>query len=410
MAKNLTERRGPKIELPGIAAKELREALVGEVPVRVRKRLIGLLAIAEGASRPEAAKRAKAALSTVDNWLRAARRSGWKSLIRAMPGTKPMKVENAERVRKQIRRVLSGKLDGEVRTRLIAVDRVLGGDKVGVTATELGFTRAAVSLWLRKLRRHGVDALLKHEPERKRHVEADSKALRTLAAKTRDRRYAKALRAIAHLADGDSIFAAAIAVDASHSAARGWLDDYRKGGTEALKLVRTGRRPRLSPAQMEELAEVIQARPDISYKQLEGAVASRFGVAYTRAGLERLVRHALGFRREGKLLVNRKKRFTRVSPQNIGPDNAIGGTADGVRASVSFRAATRQAVRYRRRAASLLRSSFNARSSARSSARNAAIIAASSCLGENICAAAIFAAYRLRMADQSPPTPGRLPG
>lgn len=285
----------------------------------MRKRLIGLLAIAEGASRPEAAKRAKAGLSTVDNWLRAARRSGWRSLTRAMPGTKPKKVKDAARVRRRIRRALSGKLDSAARTRLITVGRVLGGDKVGVTAAELGFTHSAVSLWLRKLRRHGVNALLKKEPPRKRYIEADGAALRTLAAKTRDRRYAKALRAIAHLADGDSIFAAAIAVDASHCAVTGWLDDYREGGAEALKLVRTGRRPRLSPAQMEELAEIIQATPDISYKQLEGAVTSRFGVAYTTAGLRRLVRHALGFRREGRCLVRRKRPRGRAktTPSNV---------------------------------------------------------------------------------------------
>lgn len=273
----------------------------------LRKRLIALLALMAGATRAEAARRANSNTDTLDGWLRAVRRSGWQSLTRAMPGSKPKKVENAECVRKQIRRVLDGKLDAAARTRLIAVDPVLGGHQVGVTATELGFARGTVSLWLRKLRRHGVDALLKQDPPRKPHVDANSRALRARAAKTRDGRYAKALRAIAHVADGDSMSTAAIVVGASESAVRVWVDDYRKGGVEALKLVRTGRRPRLSPAQMEELVEVIQATPKISYKQLEGAVASRFGVAYTTAGLERLVRHALGFRREGNCLVRRKR-------------------------------------------------------------------------------------------------------
>ena len=156
-----------------------------ELPGRVRKRLIGLQAIAQGASRPEAAKRAKAGLSTVDNWLRAARRSGWQSLMRGMPGTKPKKVKDAARLRKQVRRALSGKLDSPARTRLIAVDRVLGGDGVGVTAAELGFSRSAVSLWLRKLRRHGLNALLKKEPPRKRYIEANSAALRAGRQDTR---------------------------------------------------------------------------------------------------------------------------------------------------------------------------------------------------------------------------------
>jgi transposase len=234
----LTGQRGPKIKLPDVAAKELQEALAGELPGRVRKRLIGLQAIAEGASRPEAAKRAKAGLSTLDNWLRATRRSGWQALMRRMPGTKPKKVKDAARVCRQIRRALSGNLDATVRTRLIAVDRVLGGNRVDMTAIELAVTRASVSLWLRKLRRHGVDALLKKEPPRKRYIEADGAALRALAAKTRDRRYAKALRAIAHLAEGDSIFAAAIKEGASHDTVSRWLEKFRMGGAEALKPVR----------------------------------------------------------------------------------------------------------------------------------------------------------------------------
>jgi transposase len=210
----------------------------------VRKRLIGLLAIAEGASRREAAKRAKAGLSTVDNWLRAARRSGWRSLTRPMPGPKPKKRKDAARLRKQVSRALSGKQDAAVRTRLIAVDRVLQGERVGVTAAELGFTRGAVSLWLRKLRRYGVDALLKKEPPRKHYVEADSAALRALAAKTRDRRYAKALRAMAHLADGDSKLTAAIKVNAAHATVTRWLENFRKGGPDALKPTVHRRRPR----------------------------------------------------------------------------------------------------------------------------------------------------------------------
>jgi transposase len=196
-----------------------------------------------GASRPEAAKRVKASLSTVDNWLRAVRRSGWQSLTRRMPGTKPKEVKEVARVRNQIQRALSRNRDAAVRTRLIAVDRVLRGERVGVTAAELGFTRGAVSLWLRKLRRYGVDALLKKEPPRKWYVEADSAALRALAAKTRDRRYAKALRAIAHLADGDSILTAAIKVDAAHSTVIRWLENFPKDGREALVQPRLTVRP-----------------------------------------------------------------------------------------------------------------------------------------------------------------------
>lgn len=299
----MTRRRGPKTKLPAIPAKELQEALAREQRPYVRKRLIALRALMVGATRAEAALRANSNADTVDGWLRMARRSGWRALMRVLPGTKPRKVKDAAQVRAQIQTLLTGALDASERVRLLAVDQVLAGASITATARQMGNAPASVGRWLRIVRRVGVTSLLTKKRPRERRVEADAAALRALAAGTRNRRYAKALRAIAHLAEGETVWATAIKVDAAQQTIERRLEDFRKGGTQALMHSPYGHQRRLSPAQMAELAEVIRTKPGISARALIAAVKQRFGFEYTDGGLMRLVKEDMGFRHKGKQLI-----------------------------------------------------------------------------------------------------------
>jgi transposase len=144
-------------------------------------------------------------------------------------------------------------------------------------------------------------------PVRVPTIEADPAALRRLASGERDHRFVERLWAVAGLAEGRTLSDVARRSGVHRVTLNAWCKAYRRGGIDALRprepcIVR--RRPRLNPAQLDELAALIRARPGLSRWQLWEIVKRRFGFDYTLDGLMRLVREELGFVRVGDRLVS----------------------------------------------------------------------------------------------------------
>ena len=140
-----------------------------------------------------------------------------------------------------------------------------------------------------------------------------SAELRALAAKSRDAAQSRRLLAIAMVLDGGSREDAALQTGMDRQTLRDWVHRYNEAGADGL-ISRTapGPQPKLSPAQMNELRELVIAGPDPAIHQvvrwrctdLRDEVARRFDVTVD----ERTI---------GKWL--RKLRLTRLQPRPYHP-------------------------------------------------------------------------------------------
>lgn len=308
MVKNQIKRRGRKVILPSITFEDLEAALSNESRSHVRKRLIALRAVLKGASEVEAAKLIQAKPETVGHWLRTARRHGLESLIKRSEGRKSRLIVPASEqadLLASVRSALSGTPDSSERLRLLAVARVLEGDKPTQIANEMGVTTKSVRGWLKKLREDGVVGLKDRVAVRKRCIDADCTALRDLAAEEKNSQAKRALLAIAFLAEGDTVHAAGVKVCAEGETVQRWLNTFNGGGIEALRRpVKLGRKTRLSRDQKAELAAIIVGYPGVSNESLRRSVRQRFAADYTSAGLMRLIKADLGFVRDNGRFVS----------------------------------------------------------------------------------------------------------
>jgi transposase len=296
MVQNGLKRPGIRLKLPPITAGDLEPILRRETRPHARKRLKAIVALLRGKSRGEAARAAGCSLDSVDRWLRAARRSGWQSLMDDLPGTRPKPVKRAARLREEIRRALNDARDPRERKRLTAVARVLDGERSDRTAEALGLNPGTVSRLLQLLRRGGIAALLKQERTGKPLINADATRLRTAAAVERDCRAAKRMQAMALLAEGHNAPEAAMRVHASPETIHAWVRAFRRGGIGALRAITYGRQRKLSPRQIDELAAILRGQPELRGQRLRETVKQRFGVDYTAFGLRRLLREDMGVR------------------------------------------------------------------------------------------------------------------
>lgn len=293
--------------LPGVNARDIDAALVGEDRPYIRKRLLAVQAILSGATREQAARQVRAGVGSVYRWMMI-RRGGLAAFVRGAPGLKPkdaLSPSQVEKLRRDLSGVLEGSHDAEERKRLTAVLKVLSGKAMYRVATELHVKPASVAHWMKKLRRRGAASL--RMPVRVPTIEADPAALRRLASGERDHRFVERLWAVAGLAEGRTLSDVARRSGVHRVTLNAWCKAYRRGGIDALRprepcIVR--RRPRLNPAQLDELAALIRARPGLSRWQLWEIVKRRFGFDYTLDGLMRLVREELGFVRVGDRLVS----------------------------------------------------------------------------------------------------------
>ncbi len=160
----------------------------------------------------------------------------------------------------------------------------------------------------------------------------DAAQLRALAKRSRDPRQIRRLLALAAVYDGMSRAAAAKVGGMDRQTLRDWAHRFNAEGPEGLRdRPRAGRPRRLTEAQMEELAEIVETGPDpatdgvIRWRRidLKRVIEERFGVVYSeRAVSDLLAKLAFSYisgrprhpRQDQRVLDGFKKTFPARSP------------------------------------------------------------------------------------------------
>ena len=124
-------------------------------------------------------------------------------------------------------------------------------------------------------------------------------ALRLVARRSKDSCQARRLLALAQVLDGRPRDEAARAGGMDRQTLRDWVHRYNAQGVEGLcDRRRSGRPPRLSEAQLAELASLVEAGPDPAVHgvvrwrciDLQGQVAARFGVEISERQVGRVLK------------------------------------------------------------------------------------------------------------------------
>lgn len=133
--------------------------------------------------------------------------------------------------------------------------------------------------------------------------EHSAKALRELAAKAKDANQARRLLALAAVREGKDREEAARIGGMDRQTLRDWVHAYNNKGVEGLINAKApGRKPKLNPAQKEEVRQIVLRGPD---PQVDGVVRwrcvdlrkqikARFGVDLDEVSIGRLLKE-LGF-------------------------------------------------------------------------------------------------------------------
>jgi len=126
----------------------------------------------------------------------------------------------------------------------------------------------------------------------------DATELRALAKRSRDVRQARRLLALAAVFDGMSRAEAARIGGMDRQTLRDWAHRFNAEGPEGLRnRAGAGRRRRLSEAQMQELAEIVETGPDLKVDgvvrwrriDLKRVIEERFGVTYSERAISDLL-------------------------------------------------------------------------------------------------------------------------
>jgi len=140
------------------------------------------------------------------------------------------------------------------------------------------------------------------EIERKEHSAAE---LRRLACRAGSPAQARRILAIALVMEGSDRTTAARSCGMDRQTLRDWVHRYNAEGVAGLAdRPRPGRPPRLSPAQVAELVEIVEAGPEVAVDRvvrwrcidLKGVVAARFAVALSERQVGRILNRQ-GYRR-----------------------------------------------------------------------------------------------------------------
>ncbi len=131
----------------------------------------------------------------------------------------------------------------------------------------------------------------------------DAEQLRGLARRSSDTRQTRRLLALAAAYDGMSRTEAARVGGMDRQTLRDWVHRFNEAGPEGLRNRRSGSRlRRLSEAQLEELATIVETGPDpaadgvVRWRRvdLKSVIEERFGVTYNERSVSKLL-DALGF-------------------------------------------------------------------------------------------------------------------
>ncbi len=138
-------------------------------------------------------------------------------------------------------------------------------------------------------------------------TDLSAEALRGAGRRTKDSDQARRLLALAMVLDGASRMAAARAVGMDRQTLRDWVHRYNAEGVAGLcDRARPGRPPGLSAAQLVELAQLVEAGPDVA---VHGVV--RWRCVDLRAEIKRRFEVEISERHVGRLL--KRLRFTHLS-------------------------------------------------------------------------------------------------
>jgi transposase len=149
-------------------------------------------------------------------------------------------------------------------------------------------------------------------------TEFTAKELRGLARGCKDPRQARRLLAIALVLDGSSREDAARAAGMERQTLRDWIPRYNADGVDGLiDKPRSGRRPRLGQAELQELDAVVEKGPDIAVHKV---------VRWRRADLKDVIKERfdveLSERQVGQILNDRGFRRLSTRPRHPKADEA----------------------------------------------------------------------------------------
>jgi transposase len=130
-------------------------------------------------------------------------------------------------------------------------------------------------------------------------TELSSEDLRQAARRSKDPAQSRRLLALALVLEGQTRTTAAHAAGMDRQTLRDWVIRYNEDGIDGLcDRPRSGRPPRLSAAQLAELAQLVEAGPDVGVDgvvrwrcvDLQAQIATRFAVKLSARQVERILR------------------------------------------------------------------------------------------------------------------------
>jgi transposase len=131
-------------------------------------------------------------------------------------------------------------------------------------------------------------------------TELSSEDLRQAARRSKDTAQSRRLLALALVLEGQTRTTAAHAAGMDRQTLRDWVIRYNEDGIDGLRdRPRSGRPPRLSAAQLAELAQLVEDGPDVAVHgvvrwrcvDLQEQIATRFGVQLSARQVERVLKH-----------------------------------------------------------------------------------------------------------------------
>lgn len=286
-----------KILDAGVTPDEVKSAYEAEIRPLIRKRLLALHAVLSGHSHSSAARVARLSDTSVAYWIAKAARLGWQALTVRREAKNGVLIDGAKAAtaRIEIGRLLAEKIEADERRRFECVLRVLDGEDPRPITKEKDISLGSLQHWLRMLCRHGASSLLNKPHHSKIVLEDDPETLRAMATQEADPRAAKALRALALVAEGRNTDEAGWHVNVHPTTVGQWAAAYRKSGVDGLRIDRSKccRPSKLSPQQKSDLAVILKTGSNMSWREIWQIVRVGFGVHYSMQGLMRLVREDL---------------------------------------------------------------------------------------------------------------------
>lgn len=144
----------------GISQAEVSRYLSTEHRPLMRKRLRTLQMLLKGATVRRAANAANVSVLALETWLRVVRAGGCEGLLTV--GQKMLRIQSARdnALRDQIRAALDSEPSLRLRKRLIAMDRLLAGEKPEHVALDMRVHGGTLELWFAELRKTGLSEII----------------------------------------------------------------------------------------------------------------------------------------------------------------------------------------------------------------------------------------------------------